>query len=40
VPDTLFFVVIIDINVMIVESTGVAQVEDLMASTSAEGSEV
>ena len=33
---TLFFIVIIDINVMVAESTGVTQVEDPMASLGAE----
>ena len=37
-PNTLFFVVITDINVMVAESTGVAQVEDFVASTSTEDS--
>jgi len=37
---TLLFVVIINIDVMVVESTGVAQVEDLVMSISAENSAV
>ena len=39
-PYTLFFVVITDINVMAAESTRVAQVEDPVASISAEDSAV
>jgi len=35
-PYTLIFIVIANIDVMVAESTGLAQVEDPMASTSAE----
>ena len=35
-PYTLFFIVITDVNVMVVESTGVAQVEDPMPSIGTE----
>ena len=39
-PYTLFFIVITDINVMVTESTRVAQVENPMESLGAEGSAV
>ena len=38
--NTLLFITTIDINVMIAESTGVAQIEDPMESLSAEDSAV
>ena len=37
-PYTLIFIVIANIDVMVAESTGLAQVEDPVASTSAEDS--
>jgi len=40
VPYTLFFIIITDINVMIAESAGVAQVEDPAASIGVENSVV
>jgi len=40
VPNTLLFIVTTDINVMIVKSTGVVQVEDPIGSLGAEDSVV
>ena len=39
-PNTLLLIVTTDINVMVAESTGVAQVEDLMGSLGTEDSAV